>query len=201
MAKKKLTAKLKAKIKSDYRTLHKSDFEGEALTYLNRVRGAAKARKIKADTTIEVDGFKIPRNSHTYDVLTASAADLGITPAQLVKKHPEVVNQFIAKGGRFDFNREADYLKDDIKKASGKVYNKGKVIKKDYARYLITRFKNKAVSTGLIYNFINVEHYYDGHGNLHLNLPTPSEYKGLEGVDFIEFLEDGFPDIEFNFNK
>lgn len=56
MPKRKLTASLKKKIKENYHRLKKADYDGDALAYLNRVRGAAKGRKAKAFGQKNTDG-------------------------------------------------------------------------------------------------------------------------------------------------
>lgn len=112
---KKLTDRLKEKIKNEYKSLRLSDFGGDALTYLKKVRGAAKGRKAKADSVADIDGLRIPKDSEAYRVIAAMAKAKGITVKQLIKKYRKEVSALLEEGG-IVMQRESEYLISDIKK-------------------------------------------------------------------------------------
>lgn len=117
MIRKKLTDSLKRKIRAEYKKLKASDFSGDALTYLNRVRGAAKSRKIKEDTTLKIDKLVIPKDSQLYEKISAVAEMKGQTVAKWIKNpdNKKAVESLFEKGG-VTMVREAEYLINDIKK-------------------------------------------------------------------------------------
>lgn len=197
---KKLSAKLRAEIKAHPSKFRKKELAGDALTYLNRVRGAAKARKIKLDTTVKISNVVVSKNTEIYSIIEAAAASHKMTPAKFVEKYPDQLKAYIKKD-KFYVSREAEYLKADILKAKRKVYVNGIVTDPKKAKYYVTRMKNKMVNTNLIYNIVIIEHYYDAAGNLHITIPLPYEYAGLDEQEVLDLIENDYDNTSFYYNK
>jgi hypothetical protein len=199
MPKKKLTNKTKQEIRENPFRVRKSDYSGDALQYLNRVRGARKAKK----TREEKAKYKAPRKksekapAQVSDLIDVAAKAKGMSPKKFRKKYAKEVEKFERTGTLF-YNREIDILKLDIKFMKGKyIHNQGRRTTKIKAIYWLTRLKNKIIETGLVYDRVNVEHYYDGKGNLFLEIPIPKEYVNLEGQNFLNWLKENYPTITF----
>lgn len=191
-----LSKKIRQQIKSNYRRERKGDYTGAALTYLNRVRGAAKARKIKKNARAEVSNVVIPKNSELYKILERVALQKGIPVADVIAKYPKVLADYM-KRGRFTLIREIEYLIADIDTAANKVFIKSTVtgitkqITKTLAKQYLRRLKNKMIK--LIHNIypdILVRHYYDSYGDLYLTMPEPKEYRAIDnGEDMMYFID------------
>lgn len=119
----KLTDKLKAKIKKEYAKLRLADYEGDALTYLRKVRGAAKGRKSKRDSEANIEGLRIPKDSEAYALIKAMAKAKGVTVKQLLKKYKKEVSELL-EDGVLVIQRETEYLISDLKKLpkSNRIY-------------------------------------------------------------------------------
>lgn len=198
MKRKKLTTKLRNYIRSNYRKVKKKDFDGDALAYLNRVRGAARARSLKkkkADNQVKVGETIIPENSDLHKIIEEGARQQKLTVKQYIKKHKEALSDYIEKG-EVHMIRAVKNLKGDIKKAKSVRIN-GKKVSKKKAEQMLEEFNNTFVEEGGIYDIIALEHEYDMKGNLFLELPDPEEYEGLEGPDFQEFINDNYKKINF----
>lgn len=199
MAKRKLTAKLKKQIKETPYRLRQADFSGEALEYLHRVRGARKAAKTKAIKA----KYKAPRKpseqapEQVSDFVDKAARANNMTTKQFRKKFPKEVAEF-ERTMTLKYSRDSELLKNDIRflPEGQKVFNKGKRIKREQMQYLITRLYNK-MQQSEIAERIPIEHYYDGAGNLHIDIPTPDEYADLEGDELLEYIDDNYPDITY----
>lgn len=200
MAKRKLTNKLKEQIKSKPYSLKKSDLAGEALTYLNRVRGAKKAAKTKAQKKTYRSSKKKQEQAPAQldDLIEAAARSKGMSLKQFKKKFPKEVKAFENSGTLF-YIREVDNLKLDIKfmERGRLVFNVGKKVDRTTAIYYLTRLKNKVIETGITYDRVAVEHFYDGKKNLHLEIPIPSEYVHMHGMKFLDWLKEFYPTITF----
>lgn len=187
MPRKKLTASLKVKIKSDYSKLKESDFQGEALTYLRRVRGAAKSRKIKSDTTLMIDKIKIPKDSELYLKIEGVAKMKGKTIKQFLQnKNNRKAVELLAKDGGITINRESEYLISDIRKLpkGRKVFWNGEEVARMYAISLIMEIQ---ASSSQLSNIVMIRYRvrYDLFGNLHItHVPSREEIdEALDKVD------------------
>lgn len=197
MAKRKLTDKLKQQIKENPYRLKQSDFAGDALKYLHRVRGARKAVKTKQQKA----KYKAPRRKKesapatVSDLIDVAAKARGMSPKKFRKKYANEVKEFETTGKIF-YNREADLLAQDAKflpKGRG-VFINNKRVTRPKAVFLISRFKHRALQTGLVYERINIEHYYDAKGNLHIQIPTTKDLNEYEDdSDMLDHIQDSYP--------
>lgn len=199
MAHKKLSKKLKEKIKQSPFRQKQSDYSGEALTYLHRVRGAAKARKAKAakavaerESKLIINGHEVPEDSQTYIKLAAAASTQNLTVSAYAKKYPKELKSFVSQD-RYYSDRETDYLKKDISavaKKKKKFFINGVEKSAAQVKYRIGRLKQAMINTMDIYDKVIIEHYYDAHNNAHFDLPEISDFAGLDGGEMKEFLND-----------
>lgn len=202
MPKKKLTEKLKTQIRKDYSRLRLQDFGGEALTYLKRVRGAAKGRRAKKETTARVDELIIPKDSELYEIISKAAKYKGMSISKFIKKHREAIEELM-KEGDFVIQRETEYLIEDISKLK-----KGKkVFVNDNDGYVrtapnedilrIQQFTQHVIQHTDIFLIIYRVHY-KLNGDLTHYLPGPDQYEELEESEEIEGLFDDFyPEITY----
>lgn len=171
MPKKKLTDALRKKIKTSYFKLKESDFSGDALTYLRRVKGAAKSRKIKEETTLKIDGFKVPKNSQLYETIQGAAASNGQTIKQFmaVKKNRAAI-LLLAKDGGVTIDRESEYLMDDIRKLpkGRKVFWNNEEVSRAYAISLIMEIQAVSAQVSNIV-MIRYEVRYSLSGDLYIS--------------------------------
>lgn len=140
----KLTDSLKKKIKEQYRSLHKSDFDGEALAYLNRVRGAAKGRsaqkkvrhekekkakakqkkkskgktkkekKFRLPKELRICGLVLKKDDPGYIIIAGSARNKNQSVAKFVKDNESAICKMLSDYLVFE-KKEIDYLRADIK--------------------------------------------------------------------------------------
>lgn len=187
MPTKKLTDRVRAKIKGEYRKLKESDYSGEALTYLRRVRGAAKSRKIKEDTTLYIGKFKVPKNSNLYEKIAGSAKMKNKTIKQFLKnKNNAKAVMMLARDGGVTVSRESEYLMEDIKKLpkGRKVFWNGIEVTRVYAISLLMEIQS---SSAQLSNIVMIRYRvrYDLLGNLYISyVPSREEIdEALEEVD------------------
>jgi hypothetical protein len=200
--KKKLTAKLREQIKKDYRKLKKSDFDGDALAYLNRVRGAAKGRKAKKEKVAEFDGLKLPEDSEIYRIVAAGAKLKKQSVKKFVKENRKNLEALL-KDGDFVQQRETEYLIRDIqalpksKKVfvnDGNGYTSTPKLKDILAIQLFTQH---VASYSNIFLLVYRVHYKLG-GDLSHYLPSVEEYEPLEDEqEIIDLLDDYYPEITY----
>lgn len=196
-----LSDRVKERIKRDYAKLNKKDFDGEALSYLNRVKGAAKARKVKKGKIAKVDELVIPRDSEMYRIIERAAKAKHMTVAAFIKKHRESI-EALMKNGDIVNQRETDYLISDI----NKMRKGGKVYVNDlngYVRtprlndiYNIQAFTQTVAVTDIFLIVYRV--HYKLNGDITHFLPTPDEYDGLEtNEEMMEMLDSYYPEITY----
>lgn len=191
MAKKKLTERLRAKIKADYSKLKESDFDGEALTYLRRVRGAAKSRKIKKDETLKIEGLKIPKNSELYQKIEGVASMKGQSVAKWIKnKKNKAAVLLLFKNGGITVDRESEYLIGDIRKMpkKAKVFWNEEEVTKVYAISLIMEIQASSAQFSNIV-MIRYEVRWDLMGNLHIT-HVPSREEIDEAISDMDSYDD-----------
>lgn len=196
MAKRRLSKKLKEQIKQNPQRIRKADLTPEAQKYLNRIRGARKAVKTK----LAKKTYKAPRKkseeapAQVSDLIDVAARMKGISTKKFRKLYPKEVADF-ERDMTIRYSRDAQLLKKDIQfLPKGKfVYNNGKRVRRDKAQYLITRLYNK-IQEAPVSERVGLFHHYDGAGNLHINVPSPQDYIEMDGDEFLEFLDDNYPE-------
>lgn len=184
---KKLTNQLRNKIKENYAKLKESDYSGDALIYLHRVKGAAKSRKIKEETTLYIGKFKVPKNSNLYEKIAGSAKMKGKTIKQfLANKNNAKAVMMLAKDGGITVSRESEYLMEDIRKLpkGRKVFWNGEEVSRVYAISLLMEIQS---SSAQLSNIVMIRYRvrYDLLGNLYItHVPSREDIdEALEEVD------------------
>lgn len=207
MAKRKLTAKVKDHLYANRWKVKQSDYTGEALEYLLRLRRASKAAKTRAEAIAKIGDVNIPRNSELYETIERSAELKGQTVKKFIQQNKEAI-QNLMQEGRVVVTRETSYAISDINKLPkrSKVYINGQEVGKGDAIYALQSITSSAMQfTDTV--VINYEMSYDLTGNLYLTLPTEDEIEEAEEmaengeVDFYyEMLEgiDGIVPIKSN---
>lgn len=206
MAKKRVTRKLtdrvKEKIKSDYNKLRLSDYDGDALVYLKRVRGAAKGRKAKASRVAKVDELRIPVDSEMYRIIEKAAKMKKMTVKAFVKKHRASI-EALMKDGDFVVQRETEYLISDIEhlpKGKKVLVNDGNGYHKTAKLtdiYDIQQFTQHVASYSNIFLLVYRVHYKLD-GDLSHYLPPEHIYEvAEEEQEVIDLLDEYYPEITY----
>lgn len=175
----KLTDKVKKQIKDKKGKVKQSEFSGEALTYLKKYRSLAKARKIKAESKLTIEGIEIPKNSDLYKTIEAAAALKKQSVAKFVKENKKAVEALI-KNGKVFITRETDYVIKDIQglPKTKEVFNFDKPISRVDAIYALQQLLMASVSVSNIV-LLMYETGYDLKGNMYLEIPAPNLYEEL----------------------
>lgn len=222
MPKKKLTDRLKERIKRDYHRLRQADFEGDALRYLRQVRGGHKGRRVQArlrkekeakvakqipkaaegkkGRSIKIGDHAYAPGSQVYELIKLSALNVGMTMPKFMKEHQGDLEKLI-KNYLVFARKEIDDVRRLIKALprSSKIFSPVKHggISAKYASFILHMVKKSIVATGLTYDVVFIEYGFDLEANLHLSCPRPGEYKNLEGGGFLEFIDDQYPNITY----
>lgn len=198
----KLTDKVREKIKAEYKTLRLSDYDDDALAYLRRVRGAAKARKAKAAKVAKVDELKIPVDSEMYRIIEKAAKMKKMSVKSFVKKHRASIEALL-KGGDFVVQRETEYLISDIQhlpKGKKVLVNDGDgytARAKLTDIYDIQQFTQHVASYSNIFLLVYRVHYKLD-GNLSHYLPPVDLYEAAEEEqEIIDLLDAYYPEITY----
>jgi hypothetical protein len=198
----KLTDRVREKIRTEYRSLRLSDYDGDALTYLKRVRGAAKGRKAKSAKVAKVEALKIPVDSEIYRIIEKAAKMKKMSVKAFVKKHRSSI-EALMKDGDFVVQRETEYLIDDIRRLpKGK-----KVLVNDGNGYAtkgkltdifdIQQFTQHVASYSNIFLLVYRVHYKLD-GNLSHYLPPVDVYEAAEEEqEVIDLLDEYYPEITY----
>lgn len=197
-----LTGRVKEKIKKEYRTLKKSDYGDDALTYLNRVKGAAKGRNKKKQTIAKVGELVIPKDSEMYRIIEKAAKINKMTVKQFIKKHRESISDLMQKGDVV-IQRETEYLIKDLSKLpKGK-----KVFINDNNGYVKTPKLDAILQlqqfTQAIFGYTDIfiivyRVHYKLIGDITFYLPPVREYDDLsEPEDFEALLDEYYPEITY----
>lgn len=175
----------------------KDSLEGETQKYLIRVRAGKKAAKTKEEKA----KYKKPRTkrqgeqANISDLIAVAAKAKGMSVKKFRKKYKQDVEEF-EKTARLFHNREADLLIQDVRfleKGRG-VFVNGRRMTRPKAIHLISRFKNKVMSTGLTYERINIEYNVDAKGNIHFKIPRGAELNKFEDEsEMLDHIEDNYP--------
>lgn len=183
MAKRKLTQKLKDYLYKNRHKVKLSDYEGEALSYLKRLRAASKAAKSRKNNTAKIGDVVIPRNTELYETIEASARLKKQSIASFIKKYPDAIKELMHEQ-RIVISRETTYAIRDISKLpkGSKIYINGEKVGKGDAIYAIQAITSSAMQhTETV--VINYELSFDLKGNLYLELPTEAELEEAEEAD------------------
>lgn len=220
MIRRKLTKQLKEKIKSDFRKLKQSDFDGEALRYLKQVRGAAKGRsaqktkkKKAAEKRIEkvvghgtgkkikIGDTTVEPGTKAYELISASAKNKNQSIAKFVKENEKAIEQML-KDFLIFFKSEIETLVQTIRELPKNVKIfvpiRGNILSKARAIFILHAIKKTMLELCEIYEVVFIEAAYDLYGNLHFNCPQPGEYKNIEdGEELLEFIDDRYANITY----
>lgn len=224
MIRRKLTERLKETIKSDFKSLRKKDFDGEALAYLNRVKGAHKGRvtqkrqrkeqkeKLAAlapsDTKgagkgkgIVVGGKSYAPGTQVYEIIKLSAINKNQTVAKFIKENRDALEELL-KNYLIFAKKEIDDLRKLIKALpkSTKIYSpvRRSTTSARNASFILHMIKKTLVEICSIYPIVFIEYAFDLDGSLHFACPRPGEYKDFEDCfDLKEFIDDRYPNITY----
>lgn len=179
MPKRKLTPKLKSYLKENKFKVKQSDYSGDALAYLLRLRKAAKAAKKKKDKIAKVGKAEIPHDSKMYRIIAASAKLKNVSVAQFIKKYKSEVNDLL-KEGRVVLSRETSYALSDINSLpeDKKIYINNIETSKGDALYSLQTLTSTSMRFSNVVA-VNYEMYYDYNGNLYMEFPTPDIYDDI----------------------
>lgn len=198
----KLTDKVREKIKSDYKTLRLSDYDGDALVYLRKVRGAAKGRKAKAAKVAKIEELSIPKDSEMYRIIEKAAKMKKMTVKAFVKKHRASI-EALMKDGDFVVQRETEYLISDIEhlpKGKRVLVNDGDgytSTSKLNDIYNIQQFTQHVAAYSNIFLLVYRVHYKLD-GNLSHYLPPVDLYEATEEEqEVIDLLDEYYPEIAY----
>lgn len=179
----------------------KDQLTGPALTYYNRVQGAAKARKAKADGTLQIGNAVVPKNSDLYAIIKAGAEAKGQSVKQFVKENKEALEKLMTDGD-IVLQRETDYLIKDLQALSRgkKVFvndgNGFSRFKKENAIFNLQTLKMHASATTDIF-LIYFRVSYKTKGDIYFYCPELKQYEGMIGQSFELFLDDYYPEITY----
>ena len=205
MAKKiqrKLTDKLKEKIKKHYADLKESDYGDDALRYLKQVKGGAKGRATQRAKVAKIDQLTIPKNSEIYKIIQRAAKIKGMTVAKFVKKYRSDIENLM-QGGDIVNMRETNYLISDIKhmdKGTTVFVNDGNGLTRTPKKtdiMNISLFTAHVMQNSDIF-MISYRVNYKLNGDLSHYLPSAEEYEELEDDETItEMLDSYYPNITY----
>jgi hypothetical protein len=199
----KLTDKLKAEIKANPYRLRQSDFGGDALKYLHRVRGARKAVKTKAAKAAYKKPKRVIQGKRTQisDIIKNIASAKGMSEAKFRKKYKDAVERY-EKTGKLFYNRETQLLRKDIKflDKGKKVFINERRYSKIRADLYLARLHRKMYGDGsVIYPEVSIEVYFDGRDNLHIPVPSFGELDefgspgyGESHVEMLQYISDNY---------
>jgi hypothetical protein len=157
-----------------------SDYGGEALAYLKRLRAASKAAKTRKQATAKIGNVTIPRNSELYEIIERSAEIKRQSVSTFIKNNKAAIQELMQEG-RVVIQRETSYAISDISKLprKSKIFINGEEVTKGDAIYRLQSFTSSAMqySSTVI---INYEMSYDLTGNLHIEMPTEEEIEEAE---------------------
>lgn len=198
----KLTEKVRGKIKSDHAKLKLSDYDGEALIYLKKVRGAAKGRKAQRDRKATFEDFVVPKDSELYRIIEAAAKLKKMSVNRFVKEYKKQL-MALAEEGDFVQQRETEYLIEDIRrlKKGKKVFvNDGNgytsVAKLKDILHLQNFMQHVFAFTDIFMVIFRV--HYKLTGDLSHYLPDEKEYDPLtEEKDIEAMLDNYYPEITY----
>lgn len=158
MPKKKLTAKLKASLKKDYRRVKQADFSGEALKYLKRVRAAHKGQKTKKKKgTYEKKISRRKTGLLTYEaMISALAKGKKMSVAKYKKKYAKEL-LLLQNFGEARAWMECELLAMEIQfnPRAGTMVNSHRV-KRGTGIFEVLKLKRTILSTGLTYDKIEM---------------------------------------------
>lgn len=194
MPRRKLSAKLRQKLFQSRWRVKKSDYAGEALAYLLRLRAASKAAKTRTDNTAIIGKTRIPRSSELYRIIQASARIKGQTIRKFIASNKRAISK-LAKDGNIVISRETEYAISDIRKLpkSSKIFIGKNQVSKEQAILALQTLATTSVNVSNIV-VINHEMKYDYSGNLYLDIPEPDDYSELlDEID--DYMDSGEADV------
>lgn len=217
MIRRKLTKSLKEKIRTNYRNLKQADFDGEALTYLKKVRGAAKGRNAKKKKksppkeskphAIKIGDTVIEPDSKAYEIIALSAKNKNQSLKKFVHENKKAIEELLRDYLVF-FKTEIDTLIKTIRSLpkGAKIFVpiRGQEKSRPRAIFLLHSIKKAMLELAPIYEVVFIEAAYDLYGNLHFNCPQPGEYKHIGDEDndsdydeILDFIDNEYPSITY----
>lgn len=196
----KLTAKLKEQIKADYRHLKLQDFDGDALTYLKKVRGAAKGRKAKRDAVAHVGETIIPKDSDLYSLIQTGAKHRKMSVKAFIKKYKDEIDALL-KNGDFVLERESDKLIHDL----ASLKQPRKVYVNDFNGFVRTPSKEAILNIKLFVQYIMAHSdvflvlfrtHFKLNGDVYFYLAPYEDIDGLSRARLIKLSESWLPWIK-----
>jgi virulence-associated protein VapD len=190
--KRKLSARTKQEIKQNFKKLKKSDYSGEALTYLNRVKGAAKARAAKAKQYIQVGTKQVKKNSQLGKIITKAAEIRGTSVKEYIKEDIESVEKLDRNYRETSEEKAIDDLAGIIEnRGNTKIFVNEEKFSEIEAIYEIEDLRNKIRRVDKSIMQILVKYEVDLKGNLYFKVPeVPEVEEGEDLEDFQNYFED-----------
>lgn len=195
MPKRKLTPKLKDYLYANRFKVRISDYEGEALSYIKKLRAASKAAKKRKENTAKIGQTIVPRNSRLYELIEDSARLKKQPVSKFIKDNKAAIEELM-QDDRIVIQRETSYAISDINKLpkKSKIYINDVEVSKGDAIYALQSLTSSAMQmTETV--IINYELSYDLKGNLYIQIPTEEEIEEAEqddsGETMYELLENG----------
>lgn len=221
MPKKKLTPNLKEFLKGNYRKVKQADYEGEALTYLKKLRSLASARKHKQtgktkskkstassrkktpkkDEEIRIGKRTIKPGTKAYEIIKEGAKIKKQSIKRFASENESAIEELL-KNYLIFFKKEIEDMIEEVrnlpKKAKVFIPIRGKERSKQRAIFLLHAIKKAMLELAEIYEVVFIEGAYDLSGNLHINIPMESEYKDItDGDELLEYIDDRYANITY----
>lgn len=199
MVKKKLTPRLKEKIKKEYKELKKADFGGEALTYLKRVTALSKARavKLKLNAYIEYKDLRIYKDSPIYKVLHSTALALNSSDYNELRSGYESYLRLEQKYGEYQ-KSNSDTLRKVVSEAKHKIIVNGRSRRKGDVLFDIDMAMQRG-STSFDVFVMLIDYKIAANGDVVFNFAKRESILGDSLDDFLDDLDRA--DIEvINYN-
>jgi hypothetical protein len=189
--KRKLSARTKQEIKQNFKKLKKSDYSGEALTYLNRVKGAAKARAAKAKQYIQVGTKQVKKTSHLGKIITKAAEIRGTSVKEYIKEDIESVEKLGKNYRELSDDKAIDDLAGIIEnRGNTKIFVNEEKFSEIEAIYEIEDLRNKIRRVDKSIMQILVKYEVDLKGNLYFKVPEVPEVEDEDLEEFQNYFED-----------
>jgi hypothetical protein len=193
----------KKEIKENTTRVKQSDYSGDTLAYLHRVRGGKKAAKTKIARASYRKPKKVKEGRRTQisDIIGKIAASKKMSEKSFRKKYADAVAKYEQTGKLF-YNRELQLLRKDIQflDKGKKVFINERKYSKVRADLYLARLHRKMYGDGsVIYPEISIEVYFDGRDNLHIPVPSFGELEefhspghGEAHIEMLQFIADNW---------
>jgi hypothetical protein len=192
--KNKLTPKLKEQIKKDFKQLKKQDFSGDALKYLNKVKGAAKGRAAKKSKYIQLGKKQVNENSLLGKIIKKSAEIKKTTVKKYVKENQKRIERlgdnYRETVNEIPIDSIAGYI--EKRMSNAKTYINGVAFSEVEAIYEIEHLRNRIrrIDSSIMQIFWTF--LIDMKGNLYFDIPDWPEdnFQDWDIEDIISYFAD-----------